>query len=66
MSLLEAWLHEMMTTSRTNVDPLMTVLREGGAHHTQGMLPAYLQRLRQTGRTQHAATLERKHPTEAR
>ena len=59
------WTQEMMQTSRVNVDPLMTSLREGGAHHTRGELPAYLRRLRETGRDHHADALAAKHPTEA-
>ncbi len=66
MALLEDWTQQMMRTSRTNVDPLMTSLREGGAHHTRGELPAYLDRLRATGRSHHADTLAAKYPTEAR
>ena len=38
-----------MLTATTNVDPMMTVLREGGAYHTRGRLPAYLAHLRATG-----------------
>jgi hypothetical protein len=65
MHMLADWEREMMLTSRTNVDPMMTVLREGGAHHTRGCLPRYLERLRQTGRAQHAERLQRLHPDEA-
>jgi len=61
---LADWEREMMLTSTTNVDPMMTVLREGGAHHTRGFLPAYLKRLRETGRAHHAERLARLHPDE--
>lgn len=64
MALLAEWERNMMLTSQTNVDPMMTVLREGGAHHTRGCLPAYLQRLRSTGRGSHADRLIRLHPDE--
>lgn len=64
MRYLAEWQGEMMRTATTNVDPLMTVLREGGAHHTQGMLPRYLRRLRQTGRAAHAERLAARHPRE--
>ena len=57
MSLLTAWYDEMALTSRHDVDPMMTVLREGGPFHTRGMLPAYLARLRATGRASHAERL---------
>jgi hypothetical protein len=64
MRRLADWEREMMLTSRTDVDPMMTVLREGGAHHTRGFLRAYLERLRATGREAHAEKLARLHPDE--
>jgi arylsulfatase A-like enzyme len=64
MAMLADWQHEMMLSSGSDVDPLMTVLREGGPHHTRGMLPRYLQRLRATGRSQHAERLAVRHPGE--
>ena len=54
-----------MNTARTDVDPMMTVLREGGPFHTRGNLPRYLERLRLTGRETHAERLEKIHPDEA-
>jgi arylsulfatase A-like enzyme len=65
MGMLADWQHRMMLRSRYNVDPLMTVLREGGPSHTRGELSAYLKRLRATGRTHHAERLLRLHPEEA-
>jgi choline-sulfatase len=64
LALLENWQQRMMTTARTNIDPMMTVLREGGSFHTRGNLPAYLQRLRTTGRAHHADKLSALHPDE--
>ncbi|MBN1933513.1 MAG: sulfatase [Anaerolineae bacterium] len=64
MAMLAEWQQDMMRTSTTNVDPLMTVLREGGAFHTRGNLPAYLAHLRATGRAHHAEHLARVHPDE--
>jgi len=64
MSYLTDWQAEMMQTSPSNVDPLMTVLREGGPFHTRGCLPAYLDRLRATGRSHHADHLLAQHPDE--
>jgi arylsulfatase A-like enzyme len=64
MALLSDWHHEMAVTAKTDVDPMMTVLREGGAFHTRGMLPHYLERLRQTGRGHHAERLAKLHPDE--
>jgi len=46
MGMLADWHHQMMLLSRTNIDPLMTVLREGGPSHTRYQLPRYLERLR--------------------
>jgi len=64
MGMLAEWQHEMMLRSETNVDPLMTVLREGGPSHTRYQLPAYLERLRATGRGDHADRLAELHPDE--
>jgi hypothetical protein len=36
LGLLAAWYGEMMATSPHDVDPLMTVLRDGGPHHARG------------------------------
>ncbi|MDO5657448.1 MAG: sulfatase [Paracoccus sp. (in: a-proteobacteria)] len=63
--LLDDWMGRMAALSDTDVDPLMTVLREGGPYHTKGELPAYLDRLRATGRTEAAAALEARHPDKA-
>ena len=65
MALLADWQAQMALTSPTDVDPLMTVLREGGPFHCRGALPAYLARLRATGRAHHAARLAARHPAEA-
>ena len=64
MSLLEDWYQTTMATSAHNIDPLMTVLREGGPFHTRGELPAYLERLRATGRAHHAEHLAARHQDE--
>jgi arylsulfatase A-like enzyme len=64
LSLLAEWYGDMALTSQHNVDPMMTVLREGGPFHTRGMLPNYLERLRATGRAHHAERLARLHPDE--
>ena len=61
---LAAWHAEVMRRSPTGVDPLMTVLAEGGPSHTRGKLRAYLERLRATSRAQWADDLERRHPRE--
>jgi choline-sulfatase len=48
--LLSGWWDEMVLRSSSDVDPLMRVLREGGPFHCRGQLPAYIARLRETGR----------------
>jgi len=63
LSLLEAWHDEMMSSSENQIDPLRTVLAEGGPFHSRGMLSAYAERLRQSGRDQHAETLLARHAT---
>jgi len=65
MARLAEWQAEMMVTARTDVDPMLTVLREGGPFHTRGILPRYLERLRLTGRAAHAERLAKIHPDEA-
>ncbi len=60
--LLEDWRADMGARSDGDVDPLVTVLREGGPFHCKGELPAYLTRLRATGRAEAAAALEQRHP----
>lgn len=62
-ALLEAWRGDAMRRSDTNVDPLMTVLREGPLH-ASGDLAKYAKRLRATGRGHHADRLEARHPEE--
>jgi choline-sulfatase len=54
----------MMVRTHTDVDPLMTVLREGGPEHARGQLGPYLQHLRATGRAHHAEALARLYPQE--
>jgi hypothetical protein len=64
MGMLAEWQHEMMLRSESNIDPLMTILREGGPSHTRYQLPQYLKRLKATGRAHHAERLARLHPDE--
>jgi arylsulfatase A-like enzyme len=64
MGYLEEWYRDMVLTSEHDVDPLMTVLREGGPFHTRGRLSEYLVRLRATERGQHADRLAALHPNE--
>jgi choline-sulfatase len=62
MALLAEWQSQMMRTSPVNIDPMMTVLREGGPYQVRGRLGAYLARLRETGRAHHATALAQRYP----
>ncbi len=55
---LDTWHAEMMASSETGVDPMETVIAEGGPYHTRTALENYARRLRATGRGQHADFLE--------
>ena len=57
-ALIERWTADMMTTSDYAVDPMWTVLREGGPYHTRGRVDAYCRRLRDTHRPRHADFLQ--------
>ena len=62
-ALIEEWTSQMMATSRYDVDPLWTVMHEGGPYHASvSVLPQYCARLRASGRKDYADFLE-KHPT---
>ena len=58
------WHDEQMAGSITNVDPLWTVMREGGPLHARRKLKPYLDFLRKTGREWAIPELERRHPKE--
>ncbi len=55
--LLLDWESAAMERSPSAVDPLATVLREGGGYYTRGQLERYLERLMATGREEWAAQL---------
>ncbi|MCC0643716.1 MULTISPECIES: sulfatase [unclassified Clostridioides] len=62
---LSNWHDEMMMTMDNQVDPLWTVIREGGPHHAKGHLKEYIKRLEVTGRGGDAVEeLKRRHPYE--
>jgi arylsulfatase A-like enzyme len=61
LALIERWQAEMMETSDSEVDPLWTVVREGGPLHTRHDLARYCRWLRGTGRAHHAEALEARH-----
>jgi arylsulfatase A-like enzyme len=58
---LEQWQAELLADHPTGTDPLWTVLREGGPWHVVGHLPAYLERLRATGRKEAADRLAKRY-----
>jgi choline-sulfatase len=62
---LSAWHRAVMLRSATGRDPLTTVVAEGGPSHTRGKLPAYIERLRATGRGHWADRLLRTHGEQA-
>jgi len=57
MVYLADWQAEMMKTSTTNIDPMMTVLREGGPFHTRGIAEDLIERLEVMGAHQQANRL---------
>lgn len=58
------WFDEQMMKSETGVDPMQTVLREGGPYHTRGWLKYYCEHLRKTDRAEEAERLIARHPDE--
>jgi arylsulfatase A-like enzyme len=64
LQLLDRWRSDLLAGSKHGVDPVETVLREGGPYHVRGQLRAYLARLRATGRAEWAERLERRHADE--
>ncbi|WP_066196250.1 MULTISPECIES: sulfatase family protein [Gracilibacillus] len=63
--LLNEWHDEMMTTMKYDVDPMWTVIKEGGPYHAKPEnLQRYLKHLRKTGREEGARKLEEKYAAE--
>lgn len=58
------WHDDMMFSMPNPVDPLWTVISEGGPHHTRGFLRKYIKRLEETGRGYGIEELKRRHPEE--
>lgn len=58
IALLHEWHASALATSETGpIDPMQTVLREGGPFHARGLLEPYLERLKNTGRGEQANRL---------
>lgn len=62
-STLASWHDDMMRTAKHKIDPMDTVMAEGGPFHTRKELPKYLKRLRETGRARWADVLAAKYPS---
>jgi choline-sulfatase len=56
--ILRGWRAEMLPGAARGRDPHQNVMAEGGPFHVRGQLPAYLKRLRETGRESLAIELE--------
>lgn len=61
---LNQWHDDMMKTMTYDVDPLWTVIREGGPFHAKGHLKAYREYLEQTDRGYAVPKLKHRHPGE--
>lgn len=56
------WVDSMMTKSRYQIDPLWTVMKEGGPEHARGMLDSYIKRLEGTNRAYGIDLLKQMYP----
>lgn len=61
---LNEWHDEMMRTMDSPIDPLWTVMREGGPFHARGQLKKYCELLEGTPREWAIAELKKRHPRE--
>ncbi|GIN70574.1 sulfatase [Bacillus sp. J14TS2] len=61
---LNEWHDDMMSTMDHDVDPLWTVMKEGGPLHAKGNLKHYVKRLEATGRGHAIPELKKRHPRE--
>lgn len=61
---LNEWHDDMMNSMNFDVDPLWTVMKEGGPFHAKGHLPQYIERLKASGREYAVEELMRRHPSE--
>ncbi|MEK3910280.1 sulfatase [Paenibacillus sp. FSL H7-0331] len=61
---LNEWHDGMMRRNSDAVDPLWTVMKEGGPFHAKGYLKKYIDRLKETGRGHLVPELVRRHPGE--
>lgn len=61
---LHKWHKQMMETNSYQIDPLWTVIAEGGPFHAKGHLKEYCERLEETGRGYGIEELKRRHQRE--
>ncbi|WP_175638595.1 sulfatase family protein [Metabacillus schmidteae] len=61
---LNEWHDEMMATSSSDIDPMRTVMIEGGPYHAKGALKNYTKWLIESGRGYAVPELEKRHPKE--
>lgn len=61
---LDNWYDEMMSSNECKIDPLQTVLEEGGPFHSRGQLKKYCEYLKKTDRGFAIEELRRRHPEE--
>ncbi|MDQ1913841.1 sulfatase [Paenibacillus sp. GD4] len=61
---LNQWHDAAMRKNTDAVDPLWTVIKEGGPFHARGYLKNYIERLEETGRGELVPELVRRHPNE--
>jgi arylsulfatase A-like enzyme len=61
---LLGWHDDMMASSPSDIDPLWTVMREGGPYHARGNLKKYCHFLEKTGRGFAIPELRQRHPRE--
>jgi len=61
---LEGWHADMMRDSTTGIDPMRTVIAEGGPYHANGHLKKYCERLEATERGWAVPELKKRHPRE--
>lgn len=62
--ILNRWHDDMMKSMPYDVDPLWTVIKEGGPWHAKGFLADYCKRLEATGRGWAIPELKKRHPGE--
>jgi choline-sulfatase len=62
--ILTEWHDDMMATMPDAIDPLWTVIREGGPFHARGFLAEYCNRLEKTERAWAVPELRLRHPHE--